>query len=224
MKTDVQIQKDVMDELRWEPALDSAEIGVSVKDGVVTLSGIVDTYLKKVSAEKAAKKVAGVKAVAEDIQVGISPSYRKTDAEIAEAVLKALKWSTAIKEEKVKIKVEDGNVKLEGEVDWAYQKNNIQIVVQNLSGVRTVTNLITLKPLIMADDIQQKIKAAFQRNANIDAENITVSTLSNTVTLRGKVRSLAEKEDAESVAWAAKGVNRVENYLEVETPEYAYEL
>jgi osmotically-inducible protein OsmY len=224
MKTDLQIQRDVMDELKWEPFLDSAEIGVAVKNGIVTLSGIVDSYMKKLTAEKTAKKIAGVKAVAEDIQVGISPNYRKTDAEIAEAVINSLKWHSAIKDEKVKIKVEDGNVRLEGEVDWAYQKNNIQAMVQGLTGVRSVTNLITIKPLVTPSDIQQKIRAAFQRNAGIDAGKITVTTLGSTVTLKGKVRSHTEKDDAESVAWAAPGVNSVENYLEVETPEYAYDL
>jgi osmotically-inducible protein OsmY len=224
MKTDLQIQRDVMDELKWEPFLDSAEIGVAVKNGIVTLSGIVDSYMKKLTAEKTAKKVAGVKAVAEDIQVGISPNYRKSDAEIAEAVINSLKWHSAIKDEKVKMKVEDGNVRLEGEVDWAYQKNNIQAMVQSLTGVRSVTNLITIKPLVTPSDIQQKIRAAFQRNAGINAGKITVTTLGSTVTLKGKVRSHTEKDDAESVAWAAPGVNSVENYLEVETPEYAYDL
>jgi osmotically-inducible protein OsmY len=115
MKSDVQIQKDVMDELKWQPYLNASEIGVAVKNGIVTLSGIVDTFSKKITAERAAKKVAGVKAVAEDIQVGISPSFQKTDAEIAEAVVNALKWHTAVQEEKIKAKVENGHVKLEGE-------------------------------------------------------------------------------------------------------------
>ena len=223
MKTDVQIQKDVMDELKWEPSLNASEIGVGVKNGVVTLSGMVDSYMKKQSAEKAAKKVEGVKAVAEDLQVGISPNYRKTDAEIAEAALNALKWHSAIQEEKVKIKVEDGNVRLEGEVDWAFQRNNIQSAIQNLTGIRSVSNLISIKPLLKATDIQQKIKAAFQRSSSVDADKIAVFILGSTVTLRGKVRSVVEKDDAEVVAWAAPGVTNVENYLEVELPAYAFE-
>lgn len=223
MKTDIQIQKDVMDELKWEPSLNASEIGVAVKNGVVTLSGIVDSYIKKVTAEKAVKKVSGVKAVAEDLQVGLSSDYRKTDAEIADAALNALKWNSAVQKEKVKIKVEDGNVRLDGEVDWAFQRNNIQSAVQWLSGVRSVSNFITIKPLVTPIDIQLKIKAAFQRNAGIDADKVTVTTLGSTATLRGKVRSLAEKDDAEAVAWAAPGINDVENYLEVELPAYAFE-
>ncbi len=118
MKTDIQIQKDVLEQLKWEPFLDASEIGVAVKNGIVTLSGIVDSYSKKILAEKVAKKIAGVKAVAVDIQVGLSPVYRKTDAEIAEAVVNALKWHTMIPDQKITISVENGSVKLEGEVDW----------------------------------------------------------------------------------------------------------
>ncbi|HEY5392708.1 MAG TPA: BON domain-containing protein, partial [Hanamia sp.] len=134
MKTDYQIQEDVMEELKWQPFLNASEIGVAVKNGIVTLSGHVDSYSKKLAAENAAKKVAGVKAVAEEIEVGISPSYNKTDAEIAEAVLNALKWHTAVQEDKIKIKVEDGYVKLEGEVEWEYQRTMAKTAIENLAG------------------------------------------------------------------------------------------
>ncbi|HEY0666968.1 MAG TPA: BON domain-containing protein [Sphingobacteriaceae bacterium] len=223
MKTDLQIQKDVMDEIRWDPYLNSAEIGVAVKNGVVSLSGMVDSYSKKLFAEVAAKRVAGVKALAEDIQVGNSPSYRKTDAEIAEAVLNALKWHTAVQEDQIQIKVEDGNVRLEGEVDWAYQRDSANTAIQNLNGVRTVINMISIKSQATPFDIKQKISAAFQRSANLDAEKITIEVSDNQVILRGKVRSLAEKEDAESAAWAAPGITRVDNRLEIEETEYALE-
>lgn len=223
MKTDLQIQKDVMDEIRWDPYLNSAEIGVAVKNGVVRLSGMVDSYSKKLFAEVAAKRVAGVKALAEDIQVGNSPSYRKTDAEIAEAVLNALKWHTAVQEDQIQIKVEDGNVRLEGEVEWAYQRDSANTAIQNLNGVRTVINMISIKSQATPFDIKQKINAAFQRSANLDAEKITIEVSDNQVILRGKVRSLAEKEDAESAAWAAPGITRVDNRLEIEETEYALE-
>ncbi|MCQ6961569.1 BON domain-containing protein [Mucilaginibacter aquariorum] len=222
MKTDVQIQKDVMDELKWQPFLTSSEIGVAVKNGIVTLSGIVDSFSKKLDAERAAKKVAGVKAIAEDIQIGVSPVYRKTDAEIAEAVVNALKWHSAVPDDKILVKVEDGVVTLQGELEWEYQRTSARNAVQNLTGVRSVANLITIKPKLNPFELEQKISAAFQRNATIDAGKVNVSTLGNKVILTGKVRSFAESEDAENVAWAAPGVYHVENKLTVEEPEYAY--
>ncbi len=222
MKNDIQIQKDVMEELKWEPFLTASEIGVAVKNGVVTLSGNVDSYSKKLAAEKAAKKVFGVNAIAEDIQVGISPGYRKTDAEIAEAVLNSLKWHTMIPSEKIKVKVEDGIVKLEGEVEWEYQRNQAKTAIENLTGVCSVINLITVKPKIAPFDIKQKISLAFHRNATIDAEKITVEVMGSKVILRGEVRSFAEKEDAESAAWNAPGVISVESKLVIEEPEYAF--
>jgi len=222
MKSDFQLQKEVMEELKWQPLLKASEIGVAVKNGIVTLSGQVNSYTKKIEAEKAAKKVAGVKAVAEDIQVGISPSFIKTDAEIAEAVVNALKWHTAVQDEKIKIKVENGIVRLEGEVDWGYQSNNAKKAVENLSGVRMVINSITVKPKTTPVDIQEKIHDAFLRNATIDSSRIFAEVFDNKVVLRGQVRSFVEKEDAEAAAWNAPGVVTVENKLEIEVPEYAF--
>jgi osmotically-inducible protein OsmY/ferritin-like metal-binding protein YciE len=223
MKSDIEIQKDVMEEIKWEPFLNASEIGVAVKNGIVTLSGMVDNYSKKASAEKAAKRVVGVKAVAEEIQVGISPSFKKTDTEIAEAVLNALKWHTAVQEEKIKIKVEDGIVKLEGEVEWEYQRTNAKTAIENLSGVRSVINLINVKPKITSTDIKQKINAAFHRSATIDAGKVTVEVEGSKVTLTGKVRSFVEKEDAERAAWAAPGVISVVSKIEIEVPEFVFE-
>jgi osmotically-inducible protein OsmY len=222
MKTDILIQNDVMDELQWEPFLNSSEIGVAVKHGVVTLSGIVDTYSKKLAAEKAAKRVAGVKAVAEDIQVGISPEDRKTDAEIAEAVVNTLKWHTTIPDGKIAIKVEDGIVKLEGEVEWGFERENAKEAIKDLTGVCSVFNLITVKPKVTPADIKQKINAAFHRNASVDAEKITADIIGHVVILSGKVHSFSEKESAERAAWAAPGVSRVENKLEIEEHEFAF--
>ena len=223
MKTDSQIQQDVMDQLKWEPYLNAAQIGVAVKNGIVTLSGQVDTYSKKLIAENAAKKISGVKAIAEDIQIGVSPSYNKTDAEIAEAVLNALKWHTAVQEEKIKVKVEDGYVRLEGEVEWNFQRKNAELAIENLAGVRSVINLITVKPKITSSDIEEKINEAFKRSATIDAGKITAEVIGSKAILRGKVRSFAEKEDAENAAWFAPGITAVDSKIEIEIPEYSYE-
>jgi osmotically-inducible protein OsmY len=220
MKTDSQIQKDVMAELKWEPFLNASEIGVAVKNGIVTLSGQVDSYLKKVAAEDAAKKISGVKAIAEDIQIGISPTYKKTDTEIAEAVVNALKWHTAVKEEKIKIKVENGVVRLEGEVEWEYQRTNAKSAVANLAGVNGVINMIVVKPKLVSSAIEKRINEAFHRSATIDSSKITADVIGSKVTLSGKVRSYSEKEDAENAAWNAPGVITVKNNLEIEVPEY----
>jgi osmotically-inducible protein OsmY len=222
MKTDVQIQKDVMDQLSWEPYLASSAIGVAVKNGVVTLSGWVDSYLKKVTAENVAKKIPGVKAIAEDIQIGVSPESNKTDAEIAEAILYALRWHPAVQEEKIKVQVENGHVKLEGEVNWEFERNNVIFSIEKLTGVRSVTNAIKVKAAPTPADIKEKITAAFNRNAIIDATRISAEVVGNKVILSGTVRSFAEKEDAAAAAWNAPGISNVENRITVEIPNYAY--
>ena len=220
MKNDQEIQKAVMDQLNWEPLLNSSQIGVSVKNGIVTLSGEVDAYLKRTIAEKAAKKVSGVKAIAEDIHVGISPDGHKTDAEIAEAVLNSLKWNTVIPDEQIKIRVEKGNVRLEGEVEWQYQRVQAASAIEHLAGIRSVTNLIRVKPKVTASDVEHKIQAAFRRSAMIDAGKIITEVSGNRVTLRGEVRSFDEKEAAENAAWSAPGVQMVISMLEIKEPEF----
>lgn len=222
MKNDIEIQNDVMEEIKWDPMLNAAEIGVSVKNGVVTLSGMVDTYSRKMAAESAARKVSGVRAVAENIQVGVSPAFRKTDAELAEAVLNALKWNTTVPEEKIKIKVEDGVVRMEGQVDWEYQRSAIKAAVGNLAGVRGIINLIMIKPVVTPANVKQKINAAFHRSARIDADKITVEVIDNRVILNGRVRSFSEKDDAVNAAWSAPGISAVESRLIVEEEELAF--
>ncbi|MFI5185121.1 MAG: BON domain-containing protein [Chitinophagales bacterium] len=216
MKTDYQIQKNVMAQLNWEPILNASEIGVAVKDGVVTLSGIVDTYTKKMEAERAARKVYGVRAVAPNIQVGVSPIFKKTDSEIAETVLNALRLHTAVMEDRIRIKVENGTVTLEGDVEWEYQRKAAVTAIENLPGVRDVFNFIIVKPKVAAKDIEKKISAAFHRHATIDAEKVTAEIIGSKVILKGIVRSLAEKEDAENAVWPAPGVTTVDNRLIVE--------
>lgn len=222
MKTDAEIQKDVMEELRWEPLLNASEIGVAVKNGIVTLSGTVDTYGKKVAAEDAAKSVAGVKAVAEDIEVRLSAFGSRNDTEIAQAVMNALKWHSAVQEDKIKIKVEGGWVTLEGEVEWEFQKSAARTMVENLTGVVGIINNIKIQPSVVATDIKRKINAAFHRSATVDSEKINLEVVGSKVILKGKVRSYAEKKDAENAAWLAPGVDKVENKLEIDTEVFAY--
>lgn len=222
MKNDLEIQKDVMDEIGWEPSLNPSEIGVAVKDGIVTLSGRVDSFFKKQTAEKATKRVKGVKAIAEDIQIGVSPSYERSDADIAAAVINALKWHAAVQEEKISVKVENGIVRLDGEVEWEYQRKNAKTAIENLTGVISVLNLITVKPKLTTSNIEQKISDAFKRNASIDAKKINVNIEGNKVILTGTVRSFTEKDDAENAAWAAPGVLHVDSKLRIDAPEYAF--
>jgi len=223
MKTDLEIQKDVMDQLRWQPILEATEIGVSVKNGIATLSGQVNSYPKKLAAEKAVKKVSGVKAVIEDIRVKIYPNQEKTDLEIAEAVVNALQWNAAVNNENIRINVENGFVTLSGQVEWAHERAMAEIAIENIKGVKLVVNQITIRPKPVLDNIKQKIDSAFQRHASIDSGKIKVSVVGNTVILSGTVRAYSEKEDAEDAAWAAQGVNRVDNLIKVEEGEYAFE-
>lgn len=215
MKKDSEIQKDVMDELKWEPLLKASEIGVAVKDGIVILSGNVDSYYEKLAAERAVKHVAGVKAVAEEIHVVLPTSLQRTDAQIAEAVLNAIKWNVAVPEETIKVKVENGWVTLSGTVNWEYQKDAAKVAIQNLSGLKGVTNLITVKASVLSKDVRQKIVAAFHRSATLDAQRIQVEIRGSSVILTGEVRSWAERDDAEKAAWNAQGVTDVENNLRI---------
>ena len=223
MKTDLEIQKDVMEQLRWQPILEATEIGVSVKNGIATLSGQVSSYPKKLAAEKAVKKVSGVKAVIEDIRVVLHPGHEKTDQEIAEAVVNVLKWNSAVTEENIKINVENGFVTLSGQVEWAHERAMAEIAVEIIKGVRLVVNQITIKPKPVLENIKRKIDSAFQRHASIDSAKIKINVVGNTVILSGTVRAYSEKEDAEDAAWDAPGVNRVENQIEVAEDEYAFD-
>jgi osmotically-inducible protein OsmY len=222
MRTDVEIKEDVLDELAWQPDIDETQIGVIVENGVVTLSGVVDSYSKKLAAEIAVKRVKGVRAIAEDVEVKYGISYKKTDKEVAKAVIKALEWNSAVPDEDIKVKVEDGWVILSGEVAWDYQKKAAKKTVGNLLGVKKVVNNITLKKSIKPFEVKDRIRKAFARMANVDAEGIEVVTSGHTVTLKGRVSSLQEREDAEAAAYMAPDVYDVVNELKIQyRAEYA---
>jgi osmotically-inducible protein OsmY len=213
MKTDAEIQQDVMNELKWEPTIKAAELGVAVKDGVVTLSGYVDSYVKKWAAERAAARVFGVRAVAEEIQVRLPGSLKRSDEDIAGAVANVLEWNVLVPHDRVKVQVEDGLVTLSGEVDWGYQKFAAEEAVRSLMGVVWFSNQITVKPTVKPQDTKAKIESAFQRNALLDSRRITVETRGGWVILSGSVHTWGERAEAQWVAWAAPGVSEVENNI-----------
>ena len=213
MKTDTDLQQDVMSELRWEPTIRAAEIGVGVTDGVVTLSGYVDSYWKKWTAERAAARVFGVKAVAEKIQVRLPGTFMRSDEDIGGAAATALDWNVSVPYDRIKLKVEDGAVTLSGDVDWWYQKDAAEDAVRKLVGVVLVNNRITIKPAVKPQDVKDKIESAFQRNALLDARRVTVETRGDKVILRGSVRNWAERDQVVWATWAAPGVSEVESHI-----------
>lgn len=216
MRTDHELQHDVIAELEWQPSLREEEIGVAVKAGVVTLSGTVSNYARKFEAEKAAEKVHGVKAVAIDLVVKLGNPFVRSDSDIAHAAIQALKWDIDVPDDKLKLRVEDGRVLLEGEVEWQYQRAAAERAIRYLYGVKSVSNVISVKPTrISSMDISKKIKEAFKRSADVDSSKISVESKDGTVVLKGSVRSWAERRDAENAAWAAPGVTQVDDRLAV---------
>ena len=217
-KTDVELKKDILEELLYDPGVNVTDIGVLVKDGTVTLGGYASSYMEKLNAVRAAKRVVGVIAIADDIQVKLPASQRRTDGDIAAAAANQVKWSTSIPSGAVEVTVRDGWIALEGKVEWWYQRLAAENVVKRLVGVKGVTNLIRIIPKPAQAQIATSIKSAFERNALLDAGKIQVETSGSTVTLRGKVRNHAEKDEAERVAWTAPGVESVKNKLKVAWP------
>jgi osmotically-inducible protein OsmY len=213
MKSDANLKKDVLAELEFEPSVKVEDIGVSVKEGIVTLNGSVGSYAEKLAAARAAKRIAGVRGLAEDILVKPPDSSRLTDSDIASAAVDAVKWTSTVPANSVQITLRDGWLSLEGAVEGWRQKSAAEDAVRNLAGVKGVTNLIVIKPKLAAMDIKGAITAAFERHALLDARKIQVETNGGNVVLRGHVRSFIERDEAERAAWVAQGVTNVENRI-----------
>ena len=216
MKTDKQVREDVLEELRWDPTINEKAIGVAVKDGVVTLAGTVDTYVQKLNAERAAERVSGVRALADDLTVTLPSPMGRSDSDIGRIAANALDWNVEVPDKGVKVKVDNGWVTLDGKCEWQFQKTAAERAVRYLTGVRGVSNLIVVQPSkVLPSEVTQKIKDALRRSAEYDAGRITVETADGKVILRGSVRSFAERDDAERAAWAAPGVSAVEDRIAV---------
>jgi osmotically-inducible protein OsmY len=215
MKTDSQLKKDVESELEWDPLIDVARVGVVVKDGVVTLSGHLDSYAEKIAAERVAQRVAGVRAVVVELDVRPRAAHQRSDAEIAAAADSALKWHALVPEERVKVMVEKGWITLSGEVDWDYQRQHAVKAVRALTGVLGVTNDMTLKPQVTPANISARIQGALARQAEREAKGIEVIVSGHSVRLKGQVHSLAESTAALGAAWSAPGITSVVNELRV---------
>jgi len=213
--TDKDIQQAVLRELEWEPQVKSTEIGVAVKNGIVTLTGFVDSFGKKYHAERAAKRVTGVKAVVNDLEVKLPFSSERTDEDIAKSAVQALQYRITVPDEKIKVIVQNGWITLEGNVEWNYQKEAAESAVRYLSGVKGVTNLITVRPKVSPTEVRGKIEEALKRYAELDAQRISVEVQGTKVILRGTVHSWAEKDEAERAAWRAPGVTEVDNMITV---------
>jgi osmotically-inducible protein OsmY len=214
-RSDSEIERDVKEELQWDPDLDAIDISVSVKDGVVTLTGFVKSYADKYEAEAATKRVAGVVAVANDLEVRLPAVDERPDPDLARDAVAALKSQLPISWEHIKVVVKNGWVTLEGEVEWQYQRQTAENAVRRIKGVKGVSNLIQLKPHAEPSEIKKRIQEAFRRSAELDANRIVVETHGSEVVLKGTVRSWAEREEAERAAWAAPGVTKVEDRIVV---------
>jgi osmotically-inducible protein OsmY len=216
MRTDSDIQRDVQDELEWDPDIDSKNISVKVSDGVVTLTGFVPSYTDKYAAERIVKRIVGVKAVANDLEVKLATGSDRPDPDIAHEAVERLQRDLPYSSKNIKATVRNGWITLEGDVDWDFQRRSAEAAVRNVKGVKGVTNLIHVKPTVNATDVKTKIEQALKRSAEVDASQITVVADGSKVILRGRVRSWAEKDEAEKAAWRAPGVSEVVNEIQID--------
>ena len=215
-KSDSQLQQDVLQELKYEPSISASQIGVTAKNGIVGLAGNVQSYAAKYAAARAAERVAGVKAVTDELKVDLPAFHVRNDEDIARAAINALQWDVWVPADRIKVRVDNGWISLEGEVDYKYQQTAAENAVRNLTGVSGVSNLITIQlPEVSSSEVKTNIEQALRRAAEVDADNITVSVSQGKVTLGGKVASWAERREAERAAWSAQGVNEVVDYLTI---------
>ena len=215
MRTDADLKRDVMAELAWDPTLDANAIGVAVKDGVVTLTGHIQTFAEKYAAARAVRRLADVKAIALELDVRLAPNHKRSDTDIATSAEHALKWNTLVPADKIKLTVDQGWVTLRGEVEWDYQRRAAEKAIRPLMGVIGVGNEVTLHVRPQAADLSRKIEDALTRQAIREAKRIQVSVDGSTVKLTGNVHSWQERDAAQGVAWTAPGVRAVVNELNV---------
>ena len=215
MRSDDDIKRDVEAELRWDPDIDPTDIGVAVKDGVVTLSGFIRSYAQKWQAERDAKRVSGVLGVANDLEVRLPAIHQKPDPDIAREIVQELRYDLPYSYNLVRVIVANGWVTLEGDVEWNYQKERAEAAARRVRGVKGISNFMQVKPKLEPSDVKRKIEEAFRRNAELDANRITVEANGSEVILKGTVRSWAERDEAERAAWLAPGVRRVENRIRI---------
>lgn len=216
MKTDAELKRDVMSELEWDPSIDATHVGVAVRDGVVTLTGHLETFAEKYAIEKAVQRVAGVRAIAVEVDVKLESGHQRSDSEIAAAAELALKWDVRVPEDRIQVRVEKGWITLKGEVDWNYQRSNAEKAVRGLTGVVGISNAITLKAVTSPANVANRIRGALTRHAEREARHIAVDVKGSVVVLRGKVDSWAERSAAFGAAWSAPGVTSVVNEITVQ--------
>lgn len=215
MLGNMELQKRVLEALDWEPGLEAKEIGVAVNDGIVTLTGLVRSFADRFTAERVVKRLSGVKAIANDLEVRLPGDSRRSDSDLATAAVRALEWDVNVPNDRIKVRVADGWLTLEGQVEWQYQRQAAERAVRHLMGLRGVSNQLTLTARVTPADLKNRIEAAFKRTAELEARKIRVETTGGKVILEGSVHTWAEREEAEDAVWAAPGVTVVEDRLGV---------